>query len=32
MIALDRTPRNFLIYRWQDVAAAVRPGLRMNGH
>lgn len=32
MIAMNSTPRNFLIYRWQDVAAAVRPSLRMNGH
>jgi 3-phytase len=31
MIAMNSAPRNFLVYRWQDVAAAVQPSLRMNG-
>jgi 3-phytase len=31
MIAMNSTPRNFLVFRWQDVAAAVSPALRMNG-
>lgn len=31
MIAMNSTSQNFLVFRWQDVAAAVRPTLKMNG-
>jgi 3-phytase len=31
MIAMNGTPQNFLVFRWQDVAAAVQPNLRLNG-
>lgn len=31
MIAMNSTPQNFLVFRWQDVAAAVQPNLRLNG-
>ena len=31
MIAMNSTPQNFLVFRWQDVATAVQPHLRMNG-
>jgi 3-phytase len=30
MIAMNSTPQNFLVFRWQDVAAAVQPNLRLN--
>jgi 3-phytase len=30
MVAMNSTPRNFLVFRWQDVAAAVRPNLRVD--
>jgi 3-phytase len=30
MIAMNSGPRNFLVFRWQDVAAAVKPELRMS--
>lgn len=31
MIAMNSKPQNFLVFRWQDVASAVKPGLRVNG-
>jgi 3-phytase len=31
MIAMNSAAQNFLVFRWQDVAAAVKPNLRMNG-
>jgi 3-phytase len=31
MIAMNSKPQNFLLFRWQDIAAAVQPGLRLNG-
>jgi 3-phytase len=31
MVAMNSGPRNFLVFRWQDVATAVEPPLRMNG-
>jgi 3-phytase len=31
MIAMNSTPQNFLVFRWQDIAASVQPNLRMNG-
>jgi 3-phytase len=30
MIAMNSTARNFLVFRWQDVAAAVEPNLRLR--
>jgi 3-phytase len=30
MIAMNSGPRNFLVFRWQDVATAVEPPLRMT--
>jgi 3-phytase len=30
MIAMNSAPRNFLVFRWQDVAAAMEPSLRLN--
>jgi 3-phytase len=30
MIAMNSRPQNFLIFRWQDVAWAVKPALRVN--
>ena len=30
-VAMNSGPRNFLVFRWQDVAAAVKPALRMRG-
>jgi 3-phytase len=30
MIAMNSEARNFLIYRWQDVAGAVEPNLRLS--
>jgi myo-inositol-hexaphosphate 3-phosphohydrolase len=29
LIAMNSASRNFLVFRWQDVAAAVKPELRM---
>jgi 3-phytase len=31
MIAMNSGPQNFLVFRWQDVAAAVKPNLRLMG-
>ena len=31
MIAMNSTPQNFLVFRWEDVAAAVKPGLQLDG-
>jgi 3-phytase len=31
LIAMNSAPRNFLVFRWQDVAMAVKPELRMAG-
>jgi myo-inositol-hexaphosphate 3-phosphohydrolase len=31
MIAMNSKPQNFLLFRWQDIAAPVQPGLRLNG-
>ena len=31
LVAMNSGPRNFLVFRWQDVAAAVKPALRMAG-
>jgi 3-phytase len=30
MVAMNSTARNFLVFRWQDVAAAVEPNLRLR--
>jgi 3-phytase len=30
-IAMNSGPRNFLVFRWQDVAAALKPELRISG-
>lgn len=30
MIAMNSGPKNFRVFRWQDVAAAVEPNLRLN--
>jgi 3-phytase len=30
MIAMNSAPKNFLLFRWQDVAGAVSPTLRLN--
>ena len=30
LVAMNSGPRNFLVFRWQDVAAAVKPELRMT--
>jgi 3-phytase len=30
MVAMNSEPRNFLVFRWQDVAAALEPPLRMR--
>jgi hypothetical protein len=30
MIAMNSGPRNFLVFRWQDVATAIKPNLRLN--
>jgi 3-phytase len=30
LIAMNSGPKNFLVFRWQDVAAAVKPPLRMS--
>jgi hypothetical protein len=27
---MNSVPRNFLVFRWQDVAASVTPALRMG--
>ena len=31
LIAMNSAPRNFLVFRWQDVAAALKPPLKTNG-
>ena len=31
LVAMNSGPQNFLVFRWQDVAAAVKPELRMSG-
>jgi 3-phytase len=31
MIAMNSAPQNFLVFRWQEMATAVEPNLRMNG-
>ena len=31
MIAMNSKPMNFLVFRWEDIAAAVKPPLRRNG-
>jgi 3-phytase len=30
LVAMNSEPRNFLVFRWQDLAAAVEPALRMS--
>ena len=30
MVAMNSTPQNFLVFRWQDVAAALKPNLKLN--
>jgi 3-phytase len=30
LLAMNSGPRNFLVFRWQDVAATVKPALRMR--
>jgi 3-phytase len=30
-VAMNSGPRNFLVFRWQDVAGAVKPALRIRG-
>jgi 3-phytase len=30
MVAMNSAPRNFVIFRWQDLAAAVQPNLRLS--
>ena len=31
MIAMNSKPQNFLVFRWEDVAAAIRQALQLNG-
>ncbi len=31
LVVMNSGPRNFLVFRWQDVAAAVKPALRVAG-
>jgi 3-phytase len=31
MVAMNSTPQNFLVFRWQDIATAVKPNLKLNG-
>ena len=31
LIAMNSAPRNFLVFRWQDIATQVKPELRMAG-
>ena len=31
LIVMNSEPRNFLIFRWQDIAGVVQPALRMGG-
>ena len=31
LIAMNSAPRNFLVFRWQDVAMAAKPPLKING-
>ena len=30
MVAMNSAPQNFLVFRWQDVATAVKPNLKLN--
>jgi hypothetical protein len=30
MVVMNSTPQNFLVFRWQDVATAVEPALRVS--
>ena len=30
MVAMTSKPMNFLVFRWEDIAAAVKPPLRRN--
>lgn len=30
MVAMNSTPRNFLVFAWQDIASAAQPNLRFN--
>jgi myo-inositol-hexaphosphate 3-phosphohydrolase len=30
MVAMNSSPQNFLVFRWQDVATAVKPNLKLN--
>ena len=31
LVAMNSAPRNFLVFRWQDLVGAVKPPLRMSG-
>ena len=31
MIAMTSKPQNFLVFRWEDVAAAIKPALQLDG-
>jgi len=31
MIAMNSKPQNFLVFRWEDVAAAIKPALQLDG-
>ena len=31
MVAMNSKPMNFLVFRWEDIAVAVKPPLRRNG-
>ena len=31
LVVMNSAPRNFLVFRWQDVAGALKPPLRMTG-
>jgi 3-phytase len=31
LVAMNSATRNFLVFRWQDIAPVVKPGLRMTG-
>ena len=31
LVAMNSAPRNFLVFRWQDIAPVVKPALRMAG-
>jgi hypothetical protein len=30
MVAMNSSAQNFLVFRWQDVATAVKPNLKLN--